>query len=146
MEIQHKIGRTEDMGAVCVIPEIGGFVIRVRRIGDALPKPQLEVALQEVKIIMGIKSEVLPQNRVPHILIDKRGTVVRVVIIRFPGIGPIGLFVITQDKTMGMCSDQMRNIRIMEQYRPIKGAKVKGRLTKTPLLLGITREPQTADQ
>ena len=48
------------MGAIGIVPKIVFPVVRVRIIGHALPDPKLYVPFEEIKIVMGVESKIIP--------------------------------------------------------------------------------------
>jgi hypothetical protein len=60
------------VGTIGVVPKIFVLIKGIGVIGYALPQPKLKVSFKKIEIIMGIKSKILPQSAVVHILINER--------------------------------------------------------------------------
>ena len=69
---------------------------------------------------MCIQSEMFPQGRVVHILINEGKTGIRISVIRLPGFITIPLSIETKNQTARMFCDQMGNIRIVKKYGAIE--------------------------
>jgi hypothetical protein len=95
------------MGAIGVVPEIFVLIKRVGVIGNALPQPKLKVSSKKIEIIMGIKSKILPQSAVVHILINERKSGIGIIVQLLPFLIPIILPIVSQNNTPGMIGDQM---------------------------------------
>ena len=102
------------MGTIGVIPKIIVLIKGIGVIGHPLSQSKLKVSFKEIKIVMGIKSIILPQCTIVHILINERKTSIGVIVQLLPFLVTIGFPIISQDKSTRMIGNQMGNIRIVQ--------------------------------
>lgn len=95
------------MASIGIIAEIFTGIIGVGVIGNSLPYPELQVALQEIKIIMDVNPNILAQGCIAHILVNQGNTRIGVVKKGLPAFFPEGPFVKAEYKSGRMRPDQV---------------------------------------
>tara|TARA_R110002049_G_scaffold78973_1_gene201525 strand:+ start:21544 stop:21954 length:411 start_codon:yes stop_codon:yes gene_type:complete len=114
------------MGTIGVIPKIILLIKGIGIIGYTLSQPKLKVSFKKIEIVMGVKSKILPQSTVVHILINERKTGIGVIVQLLPFLVTICFPIISQDKSTRVIGNQMGNIRIVQQYGTVVLANIQG--------------------
>ena len=91
------------MGTVGIVTEIGVFVIWIGIVGNALTNSKLQIPFKEIEIIMGVHTKMFPKGRVPHVLIHKGKSGIRIAIVRFPVLFAKPFTIEPQNESCRMC-------------------------------------------
>ncbi len=128
------------MRPIGITPEILISIVWIGIVCDSLSYPELNVSLEQIKVIVEVETEIISKSTGLHVLIHEGKTGIWVIVFGLPIFMAKPLSVEGQNKACWVLPNEMGDIRIMQEDRTVKRTKINVAFLWYLLYLGVAYE------